>query len=131
MSTSKHPDIPDVPFILDLTKDPKVKAALEFIYSRQAWGRPFLAPPGVPADRAKALQDSFMAVTKDPAFVAEVNKQKLEMNPVPGPQIAALIAKMHKASLRVVNLAREATDKVDKIQITKVALKEQKVKSRI
>ena len=131
MSTETHPDIPNVPFVMDLAENDEQKQVLEFIFARQAWGRPFLAPPGVSADRVKALQDSFMAVTKDPAFLADAKKQKLEINPIPGPKIAEMIAKMYKAPLQVVNLAREATNKEDRIQISKVVLKEMKVSGTI
>jgi len=131
MSTEKHPDLPNVPFIMDLAENEEQKQVLEFIFARQAWGRPFLAPPGVPADRAKALQDSFMAITKDPAFIADAKKQKLEINPIPGPKIAQMIANMHKVPLKLVNLAREATNKDDKIQISKAVLKEMKVSGTI
>jgi len=120
MSTDKHPDIPDVPFILDIAKDPKVKAALEFIYSRQAWGRPFVAPPGVPADRAKALQDAFMATFKDPEFLAEANKQKLEIDAVSGPEIAKLILKSTEAPKDVIAMAKDALDREDKIAIQEI-----------
>jgi len=131
MSTEKHPDLPNVPFIMDLADTEEQKQVLEFIYARQAWGRPFLAPPGVPADRAKALQDSFMAVTKDPAFVADAKKQKLEINPLSGPRVAQLMKRMAQTPVKIVNLAREATDKEDRIVITKVVVKEIKVKGKI
>ena len=85
----------------------------------------------MPADRVKALQDSFIAVAKDPEFLADAKKQKLEVNPIPGPKIAEMIAKMYKAPLAVVNLAREATNKEDRIQISKVVLKEMTAKGTI
>ena len=68
MSTEKHADIPDVPFIMDLAKNDKERKILSFIYARQAWGRPFLAPPGVPADRVNALKAAFMATMADPKY---------------------------------------------------------------
>ncbi|MFQ5974044.1 MAG: Bug family tripartite tricarboxylate transporter substrate binding protein, partial [Alphaproteobacteria bacterium] len=54
MSTAKHPEMPDVPFVMDLAKTEKDRKVLALVFARQAWGRPFVAPPGVPADRAKA-----------------------------------------------------------------------------
>ncbi|MGB5081046.1 MAG: hypothetical protein WBO23_09930, partial [Burkholderiales bacterium] len=131
ISTEKHPDLPNVPFVMDLADNDQERRVLEFVFARQAWGRPFLAPPGVPADRAKALQDSFMAVVKDPAFVAEAEKQKLEINPLSGQRVAALINRMTQTPVGIVNLAREATDKEDRIVITKAVVKEIKVKGRI
>lgn len=131
ISTEKHPDLPNVPFVMDLAENDQERQVLEFVFARQAWGRPFLAPPGVPADRAKALQDSFMAVTKDPEFLADAHKQKLEINALSGPRVAELINRMAKTPVPIVNLAREATDKEDKIVITKVVVKEVKLKGKI
>ncbi len=110
IATQKHRDLPNVPLITDLADNAEDKQVLEFVFSGQVWGRPFLAPPGVPADRVKALQDSFMAVTRDPAFIAEANKLKLEINPVPGPELARLIAVQHQMPPQVIKRAKEATN---------------------
>ena len=110
ISLEKHADMPNVPLIIDLADNAEDKQVLGFIVSSQVWGRPFVSPPGVPADRAKALQDSFMAITKDPEFIAEVTKLKLEVNPVSGPDVARLIALQHKAPPNIIKRAKEATN---------------------
>ena len=110
IATQKHRDLPTVPLITELADNAEDKQVLEFVFSGQVWGRPFLAPPGVPADRVQALQDSFMAVTRDPAFIAEANKLKLEINPVPGPELARLIAVQHQMPPQVIKRAKEATN---------------------
>ena len=118
MSTAKHADIPEIPLVTDLAKDQKTKDALNFIFSRQAWGRPYVAPPGVPADRAKALQDAFMAMFKDPKFIEDANKQgDLEINPVSGPDIAKLIADSANAPKDVIAMAKDALEREDKTEI--------------
>jgi tripartite-type tricarboxylate transporter receptor subunit TctC len=110
IALQKHRDMPNVPLITELADNAEDRAVLEFIFAGQVWGRPFLAPPGIPADRVQALQESFMAVTKDPVFIAEVTKQKLEVNPVSGPEVARLVGIQHKASPVVIKRAKEATD---------------------
>ena len=120
MSTAKHPDIPNVPLITDLAKDQKTKDAMNFIFSRQAWGRPYVAPPGVPAERAKALQDAFMAMFKDPKFIEESSKQDLETNPISGSEIARLIAASANAPKEVIAMAKDALDREDKTEIKKL-----------
>ena len=110
IATQKHRDLPNVPLITELADNAEDKQVLEFVFSGQVWGRPFLAPPGVPADRVQALQDRFMAVTRDPAFIAEANKLKLEINPVPGPELARLIAVQHQRPPQVIKRAKEATN---------------------
>src|SRR5262245_47623326 len=60
MALSKHPDLPNAPLITDFAKTPAEKAQVELVMSRQTMGRPFFAPPGVPADRVAALRKAFM-----------------------------------------------------------------------
>ena len=88
----KHPDLPKVPLITELTNDPDKKKILEVALIRQGMGRPYVAPPGVPTDRAKALQTAFAQMLSDPAFLAEAGRLKLEINaPKTGPQVQALL----------------------------------------
>lgn len=93
--TEPNPHLKDVPFILDLAKAEEDKQALRFLYAGQGIGRPFVAPPDVPADRAKMLQDAFNATMKDPEFIADVKKQQLELEPQTGPQLQALMEKLY------------------------------------
>lgn len=82
MSLNKHPDIPkDVPLATEFVKDPSDKQILEVIFARQAIGRPYAAPPGIPAERVKALQTAFEKTMKDPAFLEAAKKAKQEINP--------------------------------------------------
>ena len=64
---------------------------MQLVLARQPLGRPFLAPPGIPADRADALRKAFMATMADPQFVAAAQKSKLEINPLSGADVAALV----------------------------------------
>ena len=82
MGLTKLHDLPDVPSALDLVRDPESKRVMELILMRQEAGRPFAAPPGVPADRAKALQDAFLAAHHDPQFLAKAARTGLEISPV-------------------------------------------------
>jgi hypothetical protein len=58
-------------------------------------GRPFLAPPGIPADRAAALRKAFMDTMTDPVFIADADKSQLEVNPVPGDEVQKLVAEIY------------------------------------
>jgi tripartite-type tricarboxylate transporter receptor subunit TctC len=108
IALAKHPDLPDVPLIMDLTKDPKKLAALRLIVSRQTMARPFAAPPGIPEDRKNALRAAFDATMKDPAFLAESEKTDLEVRPVSGAEIDRLVAEVYASPPDVVELARQA-----------------------
>ena len=131
MSTAKHPDLPDVPFVMDLAKTDKDRKVLELIFARQAWGRPFVAPPGLPADRAKALQTAFMATMKDADFLADAKKQKLEIAPISGEKIKQLIAALYASPKDLVEAAKEAAEKTGNIKITKVVIPIETVKGTI
>jgi tripartite-type tricarboxylate transporter receptor subunit TctC len=93
--TEPNPHLKDVPFIIDLAKAEEDKQALRFLYAGQGIGRPFVAPPDMPADRAKMLQDAFNATMKDSEFIADVKKQQLELEPQTGPQLQALLEKLY------------------------------------
>ncbi len=82
-----------VPFVADLAKTPEQRAAIEFLYAGENIGRPFFAPPDMPADRAKMLQDAFMATMRDPEFLADAKKQKLDVEPRDGAHIAEVVRK--------------------------------------
>jgi tripartite-type tricarboxylate transporter receptor subunit TctC len=90
-----NPELKDVPFVADLARNPDDRLAIEFLYAGQGIGRPFVAPPGMPADRVKMLQDAFSATMKDPAFLEDAKKQKLDVDPESGEHLAALINKIY------------------------------------
>jgi tripartite-type tricarboxylate transporter receptor subunit TctC len=91
--TTRHPQLPDVPTGHELTKDPKVLALLDFAELPFFMALPFVAPPGLPADRAAALRTAFMAMCKDPAFLEDAKKAKLDISPIDGDAVRALLAK--------------------------------------
>ncbi len=97
-----------MPLILDLAKDPAELAALKLIFSRQVTARPYAAPPGIPSDRRDALRAAFDATMTDPAFVEEAKKNDLEIQPVKGAEVEALVREIFNSPPDVVALARQA-----------------------
>jgi tripartite-type tricarboxylate transporter receptor subunit TctC len=89
------PELKDVPFVLDLAKTDEQKQALGYLYAGQGIGRPFVAPPDLTPARLKMLRDAFNATMKDPEFVADVKRQKLDLEPHDGEHLAELIKKMY------------------------------------
>jgi tripartite-type tricarboxylate transporter receptor subunit TctC len=96
LSLSKHPDLPDVPLIMDFAKTQEQKQILNLIFARQVMGRPYLAPPNLPNERAAALQQAFTDTMKDPDFLAQAKQQKLEINPVSGSEIEKLLQEAYQ-----------------------------------
>jgi len=83
--------LPDVPLITDVAEHPDHKSVLRLIVSRQTMARPYVVPPGVPAERLHALQRAFSATMADPAFLADARRQELEVQPVSGGEATALL----------------------------------------
>jgi len=96
LALQKHPDLPHVPLILDLAKTAEQKQILTLVFARQALGRPYLAPPGVPADRLEALRKAFMDTMKDPELLAEAEKANLEVTPVDGAKVQQIVVDAYK-----------------------------------
>jgi tripartite-type tricarboxylate transporter receptor subunit TctC len=108
LAKDPHPALKDVPLIVDLTDDPQKKAALKVIVSRQAIARPFAAPPGVPADRARALRAAFDATMNDPEFLAEAKRLSLDVDPVTGAEVETVIRDVYASPPAAVKLAAES-----------------------
>lgn len=89
----KNPEIPaDVPLVTDLARNEKELAAMKIVFSNQSMGRPFVLPPGVPAAQVADVRRAFAALIKDPAFLADAEKRRLEVNsPKTGEQIDAIL----------------------------------------
>jgi tripartite-type tricarboxylate transporter receptor subunit TctC len=85
--------LPDVPTGRELIKDADGLALLEFAELPFFMALPLVAPSGIPDDRAAALRRAFAAMVVDPAFIDNVRKANVELSPIDGAAIAALVAK--------------------------------------
>jgi tripartite-type tricarboxylate transporter receptor subunit TctC len=93
-----HPELKSVPRALDLLANDADKTLLAIAAAPLALGRPFTAPPGIPADRLAALRAAMLATFKDPAFLADCAKQRLECaDPRSGEELGALIGRAYAA----------------------------------
>jgi tripartite-type tricarboxylate transporter receptor subunit TctC len=107
MSLNKHPGLPDVPLVMDFAKTDEQKQIFKLIFARQVMGRPYLAPPRVPNDRANALREAFMRTMEDPEFLGEAEAAQLEINPVSGEQVEKLVIELYKTPKPVAAKAAE------------------------
>jgi tripartite-type tricarboxylate transporter receptor subunit TctC len=76
----KAKELPDVPFLRDIIKTPDDRALLVAGEGPLTIGRPYLMPPGVPADRVAAMRKAFQDTMKDPDFVADAKRQRLDIS---------------------------------------------------
>ena len=99
-----------MPLIVDKAQTDTQRQILKLIFSRQTMGRPFVAPPGIPADRRDALRAAFDQAMKDPGLLADAEQSKLEINPVGGAAIHALVEDLYRTPPDVVAQARKAVE---------------------
>ncbi len=98
----KLSDLPNVPNAIDLVSNPDDRKVLELILVRQEMGRPFAAPPGIPADRLASLRAAFDATVTDPQFLADAKKLELEVDPLTGTEIETLLKTAYTAPKPIV-----------------------------
>jgi hypothetical protein len=107
LSRDKHPALGDVPLVFDLARSSEDKQILNLVFGVQAMGRPFAAPPGIPADRSKALRSAFMAAMKDPGLIADAKKANLDLTPMSGEELAAMVAGLYATPPAVIARTRQ------------------------
>jgi tripartite-type tricarboxylate transporter receptor subunit TctC len=88
---TRHPQFLDVPTARELALNAKSRALIELAELPYRLSRPFATAPGVPQDRAKALQAAFMAVHQDPLYLAEAARLKLDVSPIDGEEVLRAI----------------------------------------
>ena len=104
----KEPAIPDVPSALDLATNPEDRMLLQAGLAEVTLGRPYLMPPGVPADRVAILRKALADTFRDPAFQADSKRMSLGVNaPKTGEQIQQLIAQTYSVSPKVIDRLRK------------------------
>ena len=97
-----------VPRSIDLAQTAEARQIIELAYAQQAFGRPYILPPGTPADRVAALRKAFMAATQTPELLAEADKMRVEVRPLSGEDIEALVDRMYALPSDVVERTRAA-----------------------
>jgi len=102
------PELPGVPFIMDLAADERQRAILKLVLSRQTMAWPFAAPPGLPDDRAQALRAAFDETMRDQAFLEEARKAQLEVNPIRGAALERIVGELYATPQSAILAARAA-----------------------
>ncbi|HET9149184.1 MAG TPA: hypothetical protein VFO61_01785 [Alphaproteobacteria bacterium] len=102
------PDIRNVPTVYTLAKTDKQREALELLFARDYGAFPFLAPPGVSADRAGTLENAFLASFRDPELIADAKKARFDLSLVTGAELETKIKKAYATAPDVVAMTRKA-----------------------
>jgi tripartite-type tricarboxylate transporter receptor subunit TctC len=104
------PLLPNVPLIYDMGISEEMKAAISFLTLSDSFTRPIIAPPGLPADRAKALREAFEKTMKDPDFLEQAKKSNLEIDPMDAQTLANLVEDIRKTPKSAVELAKKLSE---------------------
>ena len=104
---TRLPALPDVPTGRELATDPRMRALVEFAELPFFMALPFLAPPGVPADRASALQKAFVSMVADKEFQSDAEKVNIELSPIDGKGVLDLVARAAATPKDVIALYNE------------------------
>jgi tripartite-type tricarboxylate transporter receptor subunit TctC len=96
------PRVKDAPMVIEAARSVEDRRALELFFARAAMGRPFVAPPGVPAERLATLRTAFDAALADPAFLEDARKQNLNVVPVSAREMTDVVNKAYSTPPAVV-----------------------------
>jgi tripartite-type tricarboxylate transporter receptor subunit TctC len=110
MALNKHPEIPQVPAIIDHARTADDRKVFEFLFAPQEMGRPFFAPPDVPTDRLAALRRAFELTLKDPQFLADAEKMGVEVQHVGGAAIQTLLEKIYASPREIIDRAKAVAE---------------------
>ena len=105
-----HPELTGVPLILDGAKTDADRAALRLVIARLEYGRPFFMPPQVPPERVAAVRRAFDAAVKDPAYLADAEKLKIDVDPLSGEEVANLVEQVSRTPAETVTRVRTALE---------------------
>jgi tripartite-type tricarboxylate transporter receptor subunit TctC len=108
LAVRPDPTFRDVPVILDYAHDERQRQVLQLAFTAQLWGRPYVAPPDLPPERARALRGAFQTTMRDPAFLAEARKMSFDIRPLSGEEMTGLIAGLYGLPPDIIQATREA-----------------------
>jgi tripartite-type tricarboxylate transporter receptor subunit TctC len=92
-----HPELSSIPLAIDFAKTDEAKRLIEAgIHDTQIFTRPYVLPPGTPKQRLQLLRKAFLDTLKDKEFLAEAEKSKLDVDPIPGEQVEKIVAGLFK-----------------------------------
>ena len=84
------------------------RKVIQLVFSQGIFGRPFVLPPGVPADRVATLRKAFVQALNDQTLRAEADKMQLDVDPMSGDELQRLVADLYDTPPRLVERARLA-----------------------
>ncbi|MBI2359656.1 MAG: hypothetical protein HYV04_12280, partial [Deltaproteobacteria bacterium] len=104
----RHPELPNVPLVIDFAKTDEARKLIQTgVHDYAAVARPYVLPPGTPKERVQILRKSLMDTMKDPEFAGEAKKARLDIQPLSGEELAAIVARTFKLDPELVERLKE------------------------
>jgi tripartite-type tricarboxylate transporter receptor subunit TctC len=113
-SAQDQPELPGVSKIRDFANSEMDRKALDLLLAREILGRPFLAPPDLPAERAQVLRAAFVKALKDKDLLADAEKVQADIDVVTPDEVTGLLKQVFAYSQDVVDRAKEALSRASK-----------------
>jgi tripartite-type tricarboxylate transporter receptor subunit TctC len=104
----RHPELPNVPMIGDYAKTDEAKKILQVaVYDYGSVARPYVFAPGTPKDRVRLLRKAFSDTYKDSDFIADVQRARLDMNPIEGEELEKIVARIYQLEKPLVEKVKD------------------------
>lgn len=108
MALEKHPDLPDVPLVMDFAETDKQTKVLKLFLARQLIARPYIMPPGVPQERVAIMRKAMAETAKDPDFLKDAANQGLSVDFVTGEEAQELVEETYQYPDEIVDVVKNA-----------------------
>jgi tripartite-type tricarboxylate transporter receptor subunit TctC len=104
----RHPEIPHVPSISEFVKTDEAKKLIQVaVYDYGATARPYVFPPATPKDRVQILRKGLSDTLKDPDFLADAQRARLDLNPISGEELEKIVARTFTLEPRLIEKLKE------------------------
>ena len=104
----RHPELPNVPSISEYVKADEAKKIVQVaVYDYGATARPYLLPPNTPKERVQILRKALAATFKDPDFLADAQRARLDLNPLSGDEMQEAVERLWKLEKPLVEKLKE------------------------
>lgn len=106
----RHPELGQVPAVVELAATPEQRDILTLYASGSEIGRSIVAPPGVTANVVSDLRLAFTETMRDPALLQEIQKTNMDIDPMPGQDLQALITHAVDVSPQIIAQAKRLSE---------------------
>ena len=107
MAVDKHPDLPNVPFVMDLARTERDRQMAALVLGPNKMGRPIFAPPGLPPAAVATLRKAFEETMRDPALKADADKMKLATDWLSGADTESLVRRLYATPRAVIDATKQ------------------------